>query len=363
MGAAPNVNTTYRNSDIVGLGMAGFGLESFLNLHPRFQRFVSCLLAALVIGFAGLHWQDLRDSLAEVHTGWCLAGLGVFYINYFLRAIRLKTLLPGRLTVWPDGIWIACFHGTTTYLFPMRTGELTLPVLLKNHYGLDLTSAGRVLVKARLLDLASLGYLTTLAAVFLQSVPISPTFRVVWVGAGGAMVLFPASLRWLTRFSGWERLELLRKIVAFGRISRFRPNEMLASLGVWLAISGALYCTSRAIHLPIGLGGVLFLVTIQLPLQLLPVQGFANTGNHEWGWVVALSLLGIPGDEGLRFALTSHALILIYVLAISPVLLLARFFGHGPVAPEKRPTQAPIDGRKGEEIHPYAGGGDDDRSR
>lgn len=327
-----------------------------MNLDPRFQQFVSCLLAALVIGIAAFHWQDLLDSLAEVHTGWCLAGLLVFYINYFLRAVRLKILLPGRLNVWPDGIWIACFHGTTTYLFPMRTGELTLPVLLKNHYGLDLTSAGRVLVKARLLDLASLGYLTTLAAVFLQSVPISPTFRVVWVGGGAAMVLFPALLRLLTRFPGWGRLELLRKIVAFGRVSKFRRNEMLASLGVWFAISGALYCTSRAIHLPIGLGGVLFLLTIQLPLQLLPVQGFANTGNHEWGWVAALSLLGIPGDEGLRFALTSHALILIYVLAISPVLLFARFFGHaGLEALEKHPAQSPPnDGSK--KNHPLAGG-------
>ena len=66
------------------------------------------------------------------------------------------------------------------------------------------------------------------------------------------------------------------------------------------------------------------MVSIQLPLQILPVQGIAQAGNHEGGWVAGLALLGIPPAEGLNFALTSHALILVNILALGPVALLAR---------------------------------------
>jgi hypothetical protein len=51
-------------------------------------------------------------------------------------------------------------------------------------------------------------------------------------------------------------------------------------------------------------------------LQLIPVQGFANAGNHEGGWIAALAILGVPVSEGLEFALTSHAIILLYVLLL-----------------------------------------------
>lgn len=297
--------------------------------HPLFLRGASVLLAAMVVGLAVFKWPEIRRSLLDVDGGWAGVGVLIYYLNYLLRALRLRILLPRKLAFWPDGIWIACFHGMTTYLFPMRTGDLSLPMLLKSHCGVDLMAAGRVLVKARLLDVMSLGCFTLFAAVALPA-PVSPFFRVVWIGAGTTMVLFPQMVRFLLRFHGWKKIRLLRQLAEVGRVSRFRRAEIGISLGIWLAISGGLYCAARAIHLPIGVGGILFLVTVQLPLQLLPIQGIANAGNHEGGWMAALSLLGIPSDAALRFALTSHTLLLLYVLAISPVLLLFRFFGKNP---------------------------------
>ena len=62
----------------------------------------------------------------------------------------------------------------------------------------------------------------------------------------------------------------------------------------------------------------------QLPLQLIPIQGFANSGNHEGGWIAGLALLGIPTSEAVDFSLTSHALLIIYVLALGIVALITR---------------------------------------
>ena len=60
-------------------------------------------------------------------------------------------------------------------------------------------------------------------------------------------------------------------------------------------------------------------------MQLIPVQGFGNSGNHEGGWVAALVLMGFQPDEALRFALTSHAVVLVYVLILGVVALLFQY--------------------------------------
>ena len=107
-------------------------------------------------------------------------------------------------------------------------------------------------------------------------------------------------------------------------ISGFRWLEVLESLVIWAALGTGLFCTARAVGLPLGFGETWILVTIGMPLQILPIQGIANAGNHEGGFVAGLAILGIPASEGLKFALTTHALVLFYVLMLAPVVLIAR---------------------------------------
>jgi uncharacterized membrane protein YbhN (UPF0104 family) len=70
------------------------------------------------------------------------------------------------------------------------------------------------------------------------------------------------------------------------------------------------------------------MISVQLLFQLIPIQGFANAGNHEGSWIAALSILGIPASSGLVFALATHALVFVYVVSLGVVSLLIR----------KRPT-------------------------
>lgn len=93
----------------------------------------------------------------------------------------------------------------------------------------------------------------------------------------------------------------------------------MVSLLIWVSISSVLFCVIRAVNLPLGFGAAFILITIQLPLQLIPVQGLANTGNHEGAWIAALSLLGIPLKQAAEFAVTSHVIILFYVLVVGIV--------------------------------------------
>ena len=101
-------------------------------------------------------------------------------------------------------------------------------------------------------------------------------------------------------------------------------SKILLSLGIWTAVGVCLFCTARAVGLSLSIGDIWLLITIQLPLQLIPIQGFANAGNHEGGWITALMIIGIPATDGLKFALVSHTLLLSYVLALGLVALFIR---------------------------------------
>jgi hypothetical protein len=96
---------------------------------------------------------------------------------------------------------------------------------------------------------------------------------------------------------------------------------VIQSIGIWFAIGGCLFCAARAVGLALGPGDAVFLISVQFPLQLIPIQGFANAGNHEGGWIAALALLGVPASSGLIIALASHSLVFLYVVSLGGVSL------------------------------------------
>lgn len=273
-----------------------------------------------IIFFKG---PQLQSNLQDIKLNWAAAGLGLYFINYFLRAARLRIISGQRLEIWPDAIHSAGLHGIATYFLPLRTGDLTLPVILKSVANIRITEGGQILLKARFLDFTTLGIWMLGAAVF-TNVSISPLVRGLWFLTALGMSLLPKAIKWLKSLGWLAKLRKYRTFNGFDTITSLSFREIIISLGIWMAVASCFYCTARAVGLNIGIGDVWFLIAIQLPLQLIPVQGFANAGNHEGGWVAGLTLLGIPASEGLTFALTSHALIVIYVLALCIPTLITR---------------------------------------
>jgi len=276
---------------------------------------ISLILFISVLAIAVYEWPRLWNNLYSIKWYWALSGLIFYFVNYLLRALRLKTISEKKLRMWPDALSSACLHGVASYILPLRAGDLTLPVILKSFSNTDLSEGTRILLKARVLDICALGIITLITALFLQ-VPISSTMRIIWIFAGIGMILFPAVIQFMGKFGKIKLPEKLHNILQSGKFARVNKQEIIQSLSIWMAIGTCLYCTARAIELPLGMGGIWFLITIQLPFQLVPVQGIANAGNHEGGWIAGLTILGFSVSEGLHFALISHSLLLLYVLIL-----------------------------------------------
>ncbi len=289
----------------------------------RVQGMISLLLAIVVLIITYYKGPVLLENLKQAKLSLIIVGLGCHFVNYIIRALRFKTISRQYLKIWPATIHAACFHGFATYMLPFRTGDLTLPVILKNISQISLTEGGRILVKARLLDIATLGFWILLAAIF-SSIPISYSIRIAWFIVGVGMCFSPVIVKYLGKLCGKKFPGLFSRIEIFQTVYRFSGLEVLESLGIWAAVGMCFYCVVKAVGLSLGFGDVWLLITIQLPLQLIPVQGFGNAGNHESGWVAGLMILGVSASEALKFALASHAILLSYVLMLGFVALLVQ---------------------------------------
>jgi len=142
-------------------------------------------------------------------------------------------------------------------------------------------------------------------------------------GAGAVVGLALALGPWILR-RGMPLARLApagigRALETASRLAHATPTDVGLSLALWGFGGAATWAAAQAVGLELGFGDVWLLLALQLPLQLLPVQGLANTGSHELSWVTGLAVLGVPADDGLRFALASHALIAGYVATLAPL--------------------------------------------
>jgi uncharacterized membrane protein YbhN (UPF0104 family) len=142
--------------------------------------------------------------------------------------------------------------------------------------------------------------------------------------SGIMMILSPLLLKQFFSFSLLPFEKFRRVATALAQTSNMTFREIMLTFGIWTSIALGTWCVAAAIHLPIAFKEIVFLIALQLVMQLMPIQGFANSGNHESGWVGALVLMGIPADMALKFALASHAIILVYVLIIGLIALSLR---------------------------------------
>ena len=289
------------------------------------RSFISFLLAASVIGLFIFYRKEVSDAFKGISISWVVLGLTCFLINYLFRAARVHVLTKSKIAVFPDAIYSSSLHGFATYMLPMRAGELSLPLILKSIAGIELKEGAKILYKARLLDVLVLGFWLIVAAILPFS-KLPMTYKVSMAVLGLLMVSSPIILgsisgRFLVHF---KRISGMANAVA--EYSTFNKIEILLSVTIWIASATMLWSIAAAMHLSLSLDELLFLVAIQLVMQLFPIQGFANSGNHESGWIAAMMMIGYPADISLQFALASHAIVLVFVLFLGFMALILRHF-------------------------------------
>src|SRR5690554_6032676 len=119
-------------------------------------------LSVVVFLLLQVDLQALQDSLRHIRLKPLFAGLLIFLLGHLLRYYRYA--LIWRWQPGMDSLAVTGWHGVSSYLLPMRLGELLLPALAKRLGGQGFVSVLFSLIWLRLFDLLVVIIIT---AVFL----------------------------------------------------------------------------------------------------------------------------------------------------------------------------------------------------
>jgi hypothetical protein len=325
-----------------------------------FTMILSILLSIAVMIFVvnKLEWQTVRDTFSDLNWIWLTAALLVFMINYILRTLRFQALIHTRPVSFSKLMGITCLHGMFNYLMPAKTGEFSYLFLLNRFLQVTVTESTATLFVARFFDFATIAlFLPVVVAVFWEQLPSGISYIalifcgiICAIGGGGIWLLrhgrvaetSPQDNRisnpWVARF-----VELWRDLVKGlclidkrGQYWRF----LLLTIGIWLCVYTNFYFIVLSMEYSPSYLQMVAVSIIMVPLTLLPLQGFANIGTHEVGWVAAFTLFGQPQEVSLAIAASSHIILLLFILVIGTLGLVTLMVNSSTRSFSRRIRQA-----------------------
>lgn len=309
-------------------------------------------LIAFIYVAARLEWRTLRDIFAHLNWMWLTAALLVFIVNYVLRTLRFQALICTHPVPFFGLMGVTCLHGVFNYLMPAKIGEFSYLFLLNRRLRIPVTEGTATLLVARFFDFATIALCLPAVVVTLwQRLPA----RVAYVALAFCGIVFALGFgslwllrrrdetnstpsqhaetknRWLNRLLQLWR-DLLRGLRSIDRQGQYW-HLLLLTAGIWLCV----YTNYYFIVLSLGYYPTYFQMVavsvIMVPLTLLPLQGVANVGTHEAGWVAAFSLFGQSQEVSLAIAAGSHIILLTFVLVIGLVGMISSLAGRVSLSP------------------------------
>ncbi|MDO6719166.1 lysylphosphatidylglycerol synthase domain-containing protein [Psychrosphaera sp. 1_MG-2023] len=278
-------------------------------------------IATIYITEKNIGWRTIIVSLADIPLQTLSGLVALSILNYVLRMwrIRWSLQLPSNASV--TVFYITTSHNLWNILMPMRLGEASFPLLIKQHFAIDYVTSSSHLLLFRLLDLAvllSIFVLTLcLVTVPMMFIPCLVVITLMFWAAPYLLSLISVTLK-KTQFSVGQRVAL-----ALEQLSGNQHQLALISIttwGIWALklLAFVLFCIFAS-GLP-AFDALMSIIIADLS-SILPIHGFAGTGTFEGAFVLGGLQTGATTDALLQAAVQLH-LYLIFVAT------LATFIGY-----------------------------------
>lgn len=297
---------------------------------------IGLFISLAVIGYVlvKLDWQAVYKTFKTIDLLWLVAAFGVYLLNYVLRTIRFRMLLNLDEIPFQHLFGVTNLYGMYLYLMPAKSGELSYPILLKSRLNVPFPESTATLIAARFFDFATV-------ALFLPVVLVTFWGQIhPWVRMGSllfVMIVFLSGigLLWIIRNPSrterfhqiepgshpfvvrlWNALaKLMDSLHAIDQRGGY-GRLWLLTIAIWICVQTNFYFIVLSLGESLTFLQIVVVSIIMVPMTLLPIQGFANLGTHEIGWTVAFALFGYPEATALNIAVSSHIILLLFVLLL-----------------------------------------------
>ena len=323
----------------------------------RWLGIVAGVLIAGVMLYAlarAVDWPTTWQYMRQVNLLWLSAALLALLVNNWAKAMRWRLLFP--LSQSPPrrgevfGVLMA--GQLLNFTLPFRGGDISRAYFMGRYRGRSSAAALGSIGAEKLLDIIIMGVLFTLALPFFILPQWLESNRVsIWLISafallfwGGIVMVLPKAQAWLeivsqrwpvmARPARWahQMLEGLRALRHRERLAHI----ILWSFVAWVGSIAATYALLASLALPASLPLAIMANVIVQGGMSVPVAP-AGVGVFEWLSILALSLAGIPAEQGLAYGLITHAAVLFYpVLVGIPWLIVTIQASRQRFLPQRR---------------------------
>lgn len=250
-------------------------------------------------------WYVLLSPWLQVSWQALVITCSLVFFSYWVRAIRIYSyFLPETRGKMMACLKLTLLHNFFNNLLPMRTGEISFPMLMTRYFSVSLTRSVAALLWLRLLDLHTI---VGVALIMLGQ---------LWFAENG---LFLNLLWWLLPYLSFL---LIRHMLKARDLSQLPPRivQIVAGLPqtqidfwqMWLwtvlnwGVKIVVFAWILQLFAPISFA-IASLGAIGGELtSVLPVHGVAGAGTYAAGVVAGLLPFGLSAREALQAAVNLH---------------------------------------------------------
>jgi len=276
-------------------------------------------------------WVSLLKPWALLDGYAIILAVMLVFLSYALRAKRLSSYFQAET----KGQFALCFklmlqHNLLNNLLPMRTGEISFPVLMQRYFSLPMKRSIPALLWFRLLDLHTLAIFALLALdIEGLTLPMKSAILLIWLTI--PWILFKFNGHFSAQSNPEHPSAIIKKINQVMVALDHSPQAFLRTWGWTLvnwSIKIAVYAWILAQFIDLTpyaawMGSIAGELT-----SILPIHGIAGAGTYEAGVIAGLTPYGHNLEDALLAAVNLHLFLLSATLLSGLLSLLIRSPKH-----------------------------------
>ncbi len=299
----------------------------------KLLRIASIITVVVLLGFfvRNLEWHMLGHALRNAAIGPLLVSSALYFVCLFGKALSWRIMLEPDNVVPMGRLYrytIAAFAASV--LTPARAGELLRIWALKKRDGVPASDAAAAALGEKLLLAVTLLLVCAPVPWLLPGLPEWVTDAMLMAGSiafGVLIALFVA----VGRVDVRESSSWFAKLIAGMHVVRDPKRMALVMFTLaltWVADLIAVTLVLSAVGIDIPIAGAMFILfTFNLAVAVPSTPG--QVGTLQVGALAATSILRIPEEPALAFALLYQAMQIVPLLIVGFILELDMVRGRG----------------------------------
>jgi glycosyltransferase 2 family protein len=296
---------------------------------------ITIVVALLALFMREIEWDELGHALRHAAIVPLLLSSALYFLCLFGKALSWRVMLEPNHVVPMRRLYrytIAAFAASA--LTPARAGEVLRVWALKKRDGVPSADSTAVALAEKLLDAITLLIVCAPAPWLLPVLPAWVSDAMLVCGSIAFGVLLALFLA-VGRVEARESSSWFARLIAGMHVVRDPKRMALAIITLVLTWSADLIAVTLVLHavgITISIGAAMFILfTFNLAVAVPATPG--QIGTLQVGALAATSILRIPEEPALAFALLYQGMQLVPLLIVGFILELDLVRGRMPAEP------------------------------